>query len=281
MKMRLSTQAKVMNGSLELLMIAIAALFFIPVYYLIVTTFKSPSEATINPLSWPSHFNLDNYMVAWQAMKFPRVFLNTLIVTGASVSGIIVFSSMAAYGLARRTHALNTFIFYLFLAGMMVPFQMGLISLYKLINGLGLMDHLLAVIVVNIGNGCVIAIFLFHSFISTSVPLELEEAAFMDGCSVQGTFWRIAFPLLKPVIATVAIVTTLNVWNDFMNPLLFLQSRENNVILLEVFRNIGQFSVDWTSLFPMLLLGVAPLLLFYLLMQKYMIKGVAAGALKG
>ncbi|GGA02135.1 sugar ABC transporter permease [Paenibacillus marchantiophytorum] len=281
MKMRLSTQDKVMNGSLEVLLIAVAALFFIPVYYLIVTTFKSPDEATLNPLALPSHFSIDNYVVAWNAMKFPRVFLNTLIVTGTSVLGIIVFSSMAAYGLARRTHALNTFIFYLFLAGMMVPFQMGLISLYKLINGLGLMDHLLAVIVVNIGNGCVIAIFLFHSFISTSVPLELEEAAFMDGCSVQGTFWRIAFPLLKPVIATVAIVTTLNVWNDFMNPLLFLQSRENNVILLEVFRNIGQFSVDWTSLFPMLLLGVAPLLVFYLLMQKYMIKGVAAGALKG
>ncbi|WP_246303007.1 carbohydrate ABC transporter permease [Paenibacillus plantarum] len=281
MNMKLSSRERVVNGSFEVLLIVIAALFFIPVYYLIVTTFKTPDEATFSPLSLPTHFNVDNYILAWKTMRFPRVFLNTLIVTGVSVVGIILLSSMAAYALARRAHALNKFIFYLFLAGMMVPFQMGLVSLYKLINSLGLMDNLLAVIVVNIGNGCVIAIFLFHSFISTSVPLELEEAAFIDGCSVQATFWRIAFPLLTPVIATVAIVTTLNVWNDFMNPLLFLQSRENNVILLEVFRNIGQFSVDWTSLFPMLLLGVAPLLVFYLLMQKYMIKGVAAGALKG
>lgn len=269
------------NVLFQVLLYVLAAIFFIPVYYLIVTTFKSPDEATLHPLSLPVHWNFANYKAAWDVMQYPKVLLNTLIVTGSSVVCIILFSSMAAYGLARRNHVLNRIVFYVFLAGMMVPFQMGLVSLYKLIMGLGIMDHLLSVIVVNIGSNCVIAIFLFHSFIHSSVPLELEEAANIDGCSVWGTFWRIAFPLLTPVIATVAIVTTLNVWNDFMNPLLFLQSRENNVILLEVFRNIGQFSVDWTSLFPMLLLGVAPLLIFYLVMQKYMIKGVAAGALKG
>lgn len=265
----------------QILLYILAVIFFIPVYYLIVTTFKSPDEATLTPLSLPVHWDFSNYKAAWDVMQYPKVLLNTLIVTGTSVVCIILFSSMAAYSLARRNHILNKIVFFIFLAGMMVPFQMGLVSLYKLIMSLGIMDHLLAVIVVNIGSNCVIAIFLFRSFIQSAVPLELEEAANMDGCSVWGTFWRIAFPLLTPVIATVAIVTTLNVWNDFMNPLLFLQSRDNNVILLEVFRNIGQFSVDWTSLFPMLLLGVAPLLIFYLLMQKYMIKGVAAGALKG
>ncbi|MBP2000202.1 raffinose/stachyose/melibiose transport system permease protein [Paenibacillus shirakamiensis] len=265
----------------ELMMIVLAAIFFIPVFYLFVTTFKTPDEATLHPMSLPENWSFANYKVAWDVMQFPHVLLNTLIVTVTSVGCIIIFSSMAAYGLARRNHGFHRVLFYLFLAGMMVPFQMGLVSLYKLIMGLGIMDSLWSVIVVNIGSGCVIAIFLFHSFIHSAVPLELEEAAFIDGCSVWGTFWKIAFPLLTPVIATVAIVTTLNVWNDFMNPLLFLQSREHNVILLEVFRNIGQFSVDWTNLFPMLLLGVSPLLIFYLFMQKYMIKGVAAGALKG
>ncbi|WP_253735772.1 carbohydrate ABC transporter permease [Paenibacillus sp. FJAT-26967] len=266
---------------MEAILILLAAAVFIPIYYLIVTTFKTPDEAALHPLSLPASLDFGNYAAAWKAMDYPRVLANTVIVTVASVTSIVIFSAMAAYGLARRSHRLHRIIFYLFLAGLMVPFQMGLVSLYKLINGLGLMDTLLAVIFVNIGSGCTIAIFLFHSFIQSSVPLELEESAFMDGCSVPKTFWLIAFPLLKPVIATVAIVTTLNVWNDFMNPLLFLQSRENNVILLEVFRNIGQFSVDWTSLFPMLLLGIAPLMAFYLFMQKYMIKGVAAGALKG
>ncbi|OAB45757.1 carbohydrate ABC transporter permease [Paenibacillus antarcticus] len=269
------------NPLFELCMIVAAVITFIPIYYLIVTTFKTPEDATLFPLALPSSLNFANYMEAWTTMQYPRVFLNTLIVTVTSVLGIVLFSSMAAYSLARRNHAFNRFLFMFFLAGMMVPFQMGLVNLYKLINALGLMDHLAAVTVVNIGTGSIIAIFLFHSFFLSSVPIELEEAAFIDGCSVFKTFWLIAFPLLKPVIATVVILSTLNVWNDFMNPLLFLQSRDNNVILLEVFRNVGQFSVDWTSLFPMLLMGVAPLMIFYLAMQKYIIKGVAAGALKG
>lgn len=269
------------GGLFELAMIALAILFFLPIYYLIVTSLKTPEQAALYPMALPNGGMLHNYRLAWNAMEYPRALRNTLIVTVSSVAGIILFSSMAAYSLARRAGNVYRFVFYVFLAGMMIPFQMGLVSLYKLINLLGVMNHLLAVIFVNIGAGCVIAIFLFHSFIQSSVPLELEEAARMDGCSTQRTFWSITLPLLTPVVATVAIITTLNVWNDFMNPLLFLQSRENSVILLEVFRNIGQFSVDWTSLFPMLLLGVAPLMLFYLFMQRFIIKGVAAGALKG
>ena len=110
---------------------------------------------------------------------------------------------------------------------------------------------------------------------------ELEEAAAIDGCSVFKRFFLIVLPLLKPVISTVVIIVTLNVWNEFMTPLLFLQSRENDVILQEVTRNIGQFATDWTALFPMLMLGVAPLMIFYVFMQKYIIAGVAAGAVKG
>lgn len=109
----------------------------------------------------------------------------------------------------------------------------------------------------------------------------MEEAAAIDGCSVFKRFFLIVLPLLKPVISTVVIIVTLNVWNEFMTPLLFLQSRENDVILQEVTRNIGQFATDWTALFPMLMLGVAPLMIFYVFMQKYIIAGVAAGAVKG
>ena len=116
---------------------------------------------------------------------------------------------------------------------------------------------------------------------SSTIPKELEEAAAIDGCSVFKRFFLIVLPLLKPVISTVVIIVTLNVWNEFMTPLLFLQSRENDVILQEVTRNIGQFATDWTALFPMLMLGVAPLMIFYVFMQKYIIAGVAAGAVKG
>ncbi len=266
---------------LEIFMLILAAITFIPIYYLLVSTFKTPEQATLNPLGLPLQPTFQNYIKAWGTMNYPRVFMNNLIITGCSVAGIVIFASMAAYTLSRKQNRLNNAIFYMFLSGIMIPFQMGLVSLYKLIIALHLMDRLPSVILVNISGGVVVAMFLFKTFISTTIPCELEESAFIDGCGVYRTFWQIVFPLLKPVIATVAILNTLNVWNDFMNPLLFLQSREKGVILLEIFRNIGQFSVDWTSLFPMLVLGVLPLMIFYVFMQKYIIKGVAAGALKG
>ena len=138
-----------------------------------------------------------------------------------------------------------------------------------------------AVILVNVAINTPQAVFLFKEFIEGTVPKELEEAAEIDGCTVFRKFFRVVLPLLTPVISTVVIIVTLNVWNEFMTPLLFLQSREKDVILQEVSRNIGQFATDWTALFPMLMLGVAPPMIFYVFMQKYIIAGVAAGAVKG
>ncbi len=143
------------------------------------------------------------------------------------------------------------------------------------------MNNAFAVILVNVAINTPQGVFLFKEFIESTIPRELEEAAEIDGCSVMKKFFSIVLPLLKPVISTVVIIVTLNVWNEFMTPLLFLQSREKDVILQEVSRNIGQFSTDWTALFPMLMLGVAPLMVFYVFMQKYSIAGGAAGAVKG
>ena len=143
------------------------------------------------------------------------------------------------------------------------------------------MNNAFAVILVNVAINTPQGVFLFKEFIESTIPRELEEAAEIDGCSVMKKFFSIVLPLLKPVISTVVIIVTLNVWNEFMTPLLFLQIREKDVILQEVSRNIGQFSTDWTALFPMLMLGVAPLMVFYVFMQKYIIAGVAAGAVKG
>ena len=176
---------------------------------------------------------------------------------------------------------MGTRVFLLFLAGLIVPFQMNIVSLYKIVKGFGLMNTLWSVILVDVAINTPQAVFLFKEFIESTIPKELEEAAAIDGCSVFKRFFLIVLPLLKPVISTVVIIVTLNVWNEFMTPLLFLQSRENDVILQEVTRNIGQFATDWTALFPMLMLGVAPLMIFYVFMQKYIIAGVAAGAVKG
>ena len=266
---------------LELAMICLAAIWFIPIYYLIVTTLKSPQEAVSNPLSLPKIFKFENYVTAWNNMEFPRSFGNTLFITVTAVTLIVIFGGMAGYALARTKTKLGNRMFLFFLAGLVVPFQMNIVSLYKIVKSLNLMNSLFAVILVNIAINTPQAIFLFKEFIEATIPKELEEAADIDGCSVITKYFKIVLPLLKPVASTVIILVTLNVWNEFLTPLLFLQSRENGVILQEVSRNIGQFSTDWTALFPMLMLGVAPLIIFYIFMQKYIIAGVTGGAVKG
>ena len=266
---------------LELAMICLAAIWFIPIYYLIVTTLKSPQEAVSNPLSLPKIFKFENYVTAWNNMEFPRSFGNTLFITVTAVTLIVIFGGMAGYALARTKTKLGNRMFLFFLAGLVVPFQMNIVSLYKIVKSLNLMNSLFAVILVNVAINTPQAIFLFKEFIEATIPKELEEAADIDGCSVITKYFKIVLPLLKPVASTVIILVTLNVWNEFLTPLLFLQSRENGVILQEVSRNIGQFSTDWTALFPMLMLGVAPLIIFYIFMQKYIIAGVTGGAVKG
>jgi len=265
----------------ELLMIAAAVVFILPVYYLIVTTFKTPADAVARPLGLPSPFTLDNYTRALDAMNYWQALGNNALISFFSVAGIVLLSAAAAYTFARRNHRLNRVVYGLFLIGMMVPYQMGILSLYRLVIDLGLMNTLTGVVLIEICYGLPFTIFLFRGFIASSVPVELEEAAKIDGCGVFRTFVLITFPLLIPVVATTAILNTLGTWNDFMTPLLFLQSREKGVLLLEVFRNIGQFSINWTNVFPMIFLAVAPLLVFYLFMQKFIIEGLTAGSIKG
>lgn len=265
----------------EFFMVALAVIWFIPIYYLIVTTFKSPQEATEGPLKLPKVWMIENYIEAWKNMEYPRALFNTVMITVLAVGIIVLVTSLAGYALARTKTKWGNRFFLLFLAGLMVPFQMNIVSLFKIVKSVGLMNTIWAVILVDVAINVPQGIFLFKEFIESSVPKELEEAAEIDGCSVIQKFFVIVLPLLKPVIATVVIIVTLNVWNEFMTPLLFIQGRENDVILQEVSRNIGQFSTDWTALFPMLMLGVAPLMIFYIFMQKYIIAGVSAGAVKG
>lgn len=265
----------------EIFMIILAVIWFIPIYYLIVTTFKNPQEATESPLALPKVWMIENYIEAWKNMEYPRALFNTVTITVLAVGIIVLVTSLAGYALARTKTKWGNRFFLLFLAGLMVPFQMNIVSLFKIVKSIGLMNTIWAVVLVDVAINVPQGIFLFKEFIESSVPKELEEAAEIDGCSVIQKFFVIVLPLLKPVIATVVIIVTLNVWNEFMTPLLFIQGRENDVILQEVSRNIGQFSTDWTALFPMLMLGVAPLMIFYIFMQKYIIAGVAAGAVKG
>lgn len=262
----------------------LAALFLImmvPIYYLLVTTFKSPAEAAASPLGLPKHFTFENYTKAFEAMNYGQALKNNLIITVTSVILLIVFASMAAYVVARSKKRIFAIMNGIFMVGLIIPFQISIIPLYKMLAGVNLMNTHTAVILVDVF--CInlpLSIFLMRGFIYT-VPAELEEAAAIDGCGTFQCFWRIIFPLLKPIISTVAILDTLAIWNDFMTPLLLLQSPEKQVLLQQVYKNVGPFSTDWTAFFPMLVMSTLPLVIFYLIMQKQIIEGVVAGAVKG
>jgi raffinose/stachyose/melibiose transport system permease protein len=268
------------NALALVVLIGFSILMLIPIYYLLVTTFKTTAEAAANPMGLPSSFDFSIYVDAFIQMDYPRAFLNTLLITLGSVVGVVIFGSMAGFALNRRSKSrLAAIVFLVLLSGLMFPYQMSILGLYEVIKALGLMNSLLGVILINIAVNLPFATLLFYAFTST-IPRELEEAASIDGAGVFRTFITVVFPLLRPAVVTVAILNTLSAWNDFMGPLYFLQSRDKQVILQEVYRNIGQFSIDWTSLFPMMVLGVLPLVVFYLILQRQVIGGVA-GSIKG
>lgn len=264
-----------------ILLLIVTLVMLLPVYYLVVTTFKTPAEAATSPLGLPVQFTFDNYLKAIRAMNYAGALKNNLVIAIVSVICLIFFASMAAYVVARSKKKIFSIMNSVFMVGLIIPFQISIIPLYKIISGMHLMNTHMGVILVDVF--CVnlpLSIFLMKGFINT-VPIELEEACFIDGAGTFRCFWKIIFPLLKPIVATVAILDTLAIWNDFMTPLLFIQSSERQVLLQQVYRNVGPFSTDWTSFFPMLVMATLPLVVFYLIMQKQIIEGVVAGAVKG
>ncbi|WP_258171048.1 carbohydrate ABC transporter permease [Paenibacillus sp. R14(2021)] len=265
---------------LELILLILAAISLLPIYYLLNTTFRTPDEVIASPLGLPKHFILSGYVNAWKTMNYLNVLKNNLIIAVVSVGGVILLSSMAAYAFARRSNKLFGILFVIVLIGVIMPYQVATIQLFRVLKDLHLIDSLLGVILVEVFVAVPFNVFLIKNFVS-SVPIQLEESAYIDGAGIWKTFWKITFPLLAPVIATLAILDTLSVWNDFFTPLLILHSRSKGVILLEVYRNVGEFQTDWTSFFPMMILGVAPLVALYLFMQRFIIEGISTGAVKG
>ena len=270
--------SKVIYG---IFLVIVTLVMSIPIYYLLATTFKTPAEAVASPLGIPENFTFENYIRAIKAMNYGQALFNNLIIAVVSVGFLVIFASMSAYVIARSKRKLFHFMYLVFMVGLIIPFQISIIPLYKIISLAHMMNTYQGVILVDVF--CInlpLSIFLIRGFINT-VPIDLEEAAFIDGCGTFKCFWKIIFPLLKPIVSTVAILDTLAIWNDFMTPLLFLQSSEKQVLLQQVYKNVGPFSTDWTSFFPMLVMATLPLVLFYLIMQKQIIEGVVAGAVKG
>lgn len=265
---------------LEILGILLAVLFLVPFYFVIVNSMKSFGEILINSANLPTSLNFMNYTKVWSIMKFPQVFMNSLLVTVFSNIGLVIISSMAAYRLVRSPSKFNNLIFLAFVAAMVIPFQSIMIPLVRVGSQIGIMDSIPGLVICYFGFGVSLNVFLYHGFIK-SIPIEVEESARVDGCSPYGVFWKIVFPLLKPMTVTVVLLNSLWIWNDFLLPMLVLSSPDLRTIPLATFSFFGQYTKQWDLALAALVLGVLPIVIFFLAMQKHIIEGITAGSVKG
>ena len=254
-------------------------LFLMPFLIIILNTFKTTQQFVENPISWPSQFSIDNYLRAYDSMKFATGFMNSVIITILGILLIVLFSSMAAYLFARFKWKINKIILFILIAAMTVPFQVIMIPLVTIYGKIGVLDSRATLIFMYLGFGVPFATFIFHGFIK-GIPIALEEAATIDGCSRIRIFFQIILPLLKPVLSTVIILDVLWIWNDYLLPSLILLSPELRTLPLSVYNFFSSYSVDYSPLMAGLVMTVMPVLILYLFLQKHIIKGISEGALK-
>ncbi len=266
--------------ALEIVALLLALICLSPFYFVIVNSFKSYKEILIDPASLPVKWILDNYINTWKELRFPAVFANSLIITICSNLGIIIISSMAAYRLLRVKTKLNKAIFGIFVMAMVIPFQSIMIPLVRVMSSLNLNTSNIGLIICYFGFGVSFPVFLYHGFMK-SIPISIEEAAIVDGCTSLGVFFKMVMPLLKPMTATVIILNTLWIWNDFLLPSLMLHSRELYTIPLAMNGFFAKYTKQWDLALAGLVLSIAPMIILFLSLQKNIINGIVSGSVKG
>ncbi|WP_020618406.1 carbohydrate ABC transporter permease [Paenibacillus daejeonensis] len=264
----------------EIIMVLVALLFLSPFYFLFVNSVKTFGEIMTNSATWPAVFQWENFSRAWSLTNFPLVFTNSLIVTVVSVILVAIISAMGAYRMVRHNTRFNRIFFLILIASMVVPFQSIMMPLLRVVNELGLTNTRTGLVMTYLGLGGPMALFLFHGFVK-SIPLEIEEAATVDGCNRISVFFRIVLPMLKPMLMTIIVLNCLWVWNDYLLPSLILQSPNLRTIPLATFSFFGEYSKQWDLALPMLVMGIAPIIIFFLFLQRYIVEGIAAGSVKG
>ncbi len=266
---------------LEIFMIIAALVFIYPVVFVFINAFKIGSEITTNPIGFPSKVTLENFhrvlTVSGDGITFFRALLNTFVVAAISVTGIILISSMAAWALVRNVGALSGFLFFFFAFFLVIPFQVIMVPLVVLATDMSSMS-LFGLVLMYLGLGAPTGVFFYHGFIK-GVPATLEESASIDGAGPFRTFFQVVFPLLTSITVTVGILDLIWVWNDFLLPFIIL--KKGTLVLFQFSNFTGTFSTDYGGQTASLVLTATPVVILFLSMQKYYIKGIAAGAVKG
>jgi len=250
-----------------------------PLFNMIVSSLKPTQEILLRPFALPEKPDFSSYKQVWIDMEFADFFLNSVIVTACSMVLILLFGSMAAYGLACYVFKGALLISLLFLSGIILPLKAAIIPLFMLIRNLRLMDSFWSVIFIFTAMGLPSTVFILAGFFS-AVPIDLEYAARMDGCNDFTIYRHIMMPVIVPGIALVTIYNAVPIWNDFFFPLVFLHSRALKTLPVGLSSFLGQYSTNWTLVFTGLTIAIVPMILLYTMMSKYFIKGMTAGAVK-
>ena len=254
-------------------------LFIIPFYLMVINSFKTTQQFVSSPFSLPEKISFENYVDAFNKMKFLNGFTNSLVISLISVALIILTASMAAHFLVRNKWRSNKIIFATMVASMIVPFQAVMIPLVSIYGNMNLLNNKWILIFMYLGFGQNFAVFIFHGFIK-NIPLEMEEAVLIDGGNKLQSFFRVVFPLLTPVIVTVLILDILWIWNDYLLPSLVLLSPTQRTLPLSTYSFFQSYSVDYAPLMAGIILTILPVLIAFVFCQKQIVKGVVQGAIK-
>jgi raffinose/stachyose/melibiose transport system permease protein len=274
----MSKQQSMAKKIIFLVGLVLSIAYVLPFVLVFINAFKGKYDILANPLAWPTTFTWDNFSQAMTKMNFFASLTNSIIVTVISVSGLIIFSSMLAYFLQRTKTKFTKITFLILVASMIVPFQALMIPFMSIFAQFVSLNNRGALIFFYFGFGIALSTFLYHGFIS-NIPMEMDEAAAVDGANDFTIFWKIIFPMLRPVTATVAIVNSLWIWNDFLLPRLVL-TPETQTLPLSTYLFYGQYSTEYGQAMAGLLLAVLPIIVFYLILQKQFISGISSGAVK-
>ena len=255
-------------------------LFLSPFYIMLVYAFKTRREIMLTGLAFPTRLMFDNFVNAFATTNLGRAFFNTLLSTVLMVAVTVLSCAMAAYIIARKNTKFYNAVYYVFLAAIVLPFQVIMLPMYRVLFGIGLMNTLPGYVLAKSALELGFTVFLFTGFVKT-VPRELDEAACVDGAGKMYTFWGIILPLLKPIIMTALVLNTLSLWNDLLAAQIILQSNRLRTLTLEQYSFISQFSTDLGKAFAAFMMSIAPIVALYFLLQKYIISGIVTGAVKG
>lgn len=271
------------NNVIFFVLLALSVLFLVPIIIVIINSFKSRIYISSQPLKLPNaetFVALENYINGVTSSDFFSAFLRSLFITVVSVILIVLFASMAAWYIVRSNSKITKGIYYMLVFSMIVPFQMVMYTMTYVANRANL-DNVFGITFVYLGFGAGLSVFMLCGFIK-SIPLEIEEAAMIDGASPIQAFFTVVFPMLKPTAITVAILNTMWIWNDYLLPYLVLGSDKKTIpVAIQLAMQGAYGSTDYGGFMAMLVLAIVPIIIFYIFCQKYIIKGVVAGAVKG